>query len=152
MNLFSAPPLPIKKSLPYIPSELITIALEDLEWVEKNRRYAVKMNHWHSPLKRGWFFNTPCKVCLAGAVMAHSLGIETDMSKSPSFFPTKYSEPLYAIDRLRCGDLSGAFVVLRLPLCPDLPSRFDIPYYSDDPVGFKFRLSSMARSLASFGY
>ena len=53
-------------TLPDKPSELIRLALSDLEKCEGDSRYEVDMNEWHVPTQKGHV----CYVCLAGSVMA----------------------------------------------------------------------------------
>lgn len=67
--------------LPDKPSALIRLALDDLEKVEKDGRYRVDMTQWHG----GWRpeRDIPCRVCLAGAVMAKTLGTNLRASIVP---------------------------------------------------------------------
>ena len=54
------------RKLPKTPSKLLTVALNDLRKVEKDRKhYQVNMGAWHSPSSFG-----QCGVCLAGSVLA----------------------------------------------------------------------------------
>ena len=53
------------KKLPNKPSELLKVALTDLELVEGDSKYRVDMRNWHTPQ-----YDKTCEVCLAGSVMA----------------------------------------------------------------------------------
>ena len=63
-----------KQHLPKTPSALIRAALRDLRACEADDRYVVDMDEWHGPATddRG---KEVCKVSLAGAVMAQTLGL-----------------------------------------------------------------------------
>ena len=57
--------------LPNKKSELLTLALRDLEVVEKDNKYTVDMgDYYHQTMNS-------CYVCLAGAVMANTLDAES---------------------------------------------------------------------------
>lgn len=62
-------PQPLSKH----PGRALLQALEDLETVEKNPKYAVDMDTWHAPAANG-----KCYVCLAGAVLANRYPIGND--------------------------------------------------------------------------
>lgn len=89
--------------LPDKPSELLLLALEDLQKVESDPRYVVDMGAWHSP-------NGKCRVCLAGAVMAGKLGVTPDQSMTPSRLPEALK--LRALDFLRVGEIDLALRTL----------------------------------------
>lgn len=65
------------KQLPKKPSELLRVALADLEAVENMPGYVIDMGTWHSPQSDG------CHVCHAGAVMANSLNVEKSFYAYP---------------------------------------------------------------------
>ena len=60
-------------NLPSKLSDVILIALEDLEKAEKSKEYEIDMDDWYKP-------NGVCKVCFAGAVMAQSEGLGKGLS------------------------------------------------------------------------
>lgn len=61
------------------PSDLILIALKDMEKVEKNPKYKIDQGKWHDPNKN----KTKCSVCFAGSVMAMTYKLK----------PTEYYVP-----------------------------------------------------------
>lgn len=67
-------------ALPLDPSELLTLAANDLRAVGDNPDYQVYMGDWHAPDGR------VCSVCLAGAVMAGTLKVPKDAVCIPSFY------------------------------------------------------------------
>lgn len=79
------------------PSELIRVALEDLEKCEADPRYRVDMSLWHEP------HCGECYVCLAGAVMAQELGVGTTRRACPTSFDEDVRERLNALDGFRRG-------------------------------------------------
>ena len=88
------------KSLPDVPSELIEVALHDLESVERDERYVVKMLDWHQPLP----FHSICNVCLAGSVMAKTLNVPPREKFSPCDFPDMDTEnKILALNEFRRG-------------------------------------------------
>lgn len=58
--------------LPDRPSELLKLAMADLDAVRADPQYHVDMAAWHIPQSNG-----VCAVCLAGSVMANTLGLES---------------------------------------------------------------------------
>lgn len=89
-------------TLPDKPSALIKLALDDLRKAERDPRYEVWMGYWHTgtwhPQER-----TACCVCLAGAVMAGTLGAYP----ADAMFPESYDEEtcgkLEALNYFRLG-------------------------------------------------
>ena len=62
------------KELPNKRSELIKVAIADLELVEKDKNYTLNMDQWHVPIIEDFNLDfKSCAVCLAVAVMAKSL-------------------------------------------------------------------------------
>ena len=84
--------------------ELLALALDDFEKVLRDPRYAVQMGDYHMPDEQG----RKCHVCLAGAVMAKSLGASPAERVSPHNFPEEVGERLDALDDLRMGEVLGA--------------------------------------------
>ena len=125
-----------------VPHELITLALADLEAIEKNPDTSIDMGQWISDPYEG-----VCRVCLAGSVLYCSLGHrDTDhdlIEDSPEF---RWAP---ALDSLRMGCVASFFVELRLPF-PTSEVFWNrvaqTPYtsYEDDPAAFKEWLSRIA--------
>ena len=84
--------------LPNNPSELILLALHDLELCEKDDRYKIEMVYWHVPRTKGY-----CHVCLGGSVMAKTL--DCDPSKDINPLDTKFHKQLNALDQFRKGNI-----------------------------------------------
>lgn len=109
------------KTLPSKPSELVELAILDLKAIEQNPNYLIDMDSWHV----GSYRDHPnierprCLVCLAGAVMAQSLGIETTMTVKPwdPIFDEDDStkNKLEALDSFRSGDIYNGIT----HMCPE---------------------------------
>jgi len=87
-----------KDPLPDKTSELLTLALDDLEEVLKLPGYTPHHFIWHRLTNDG-----RCQVCLAGAVMAGTLEAERHVAHLPSDFSESINEKLLLLDALRNG-------------------------------------------------
>ena len=93
--------------LPDKPSELIRLALDDLEKAEKSPTYEVNMDRWHTQEEDGI-----CHVCLAGSVMAFSLDVPAEQTIDLTDWIKKDPEiasKLIALDYLRIDAFTEAF-------------------------------------------
>lgn len=145
-------------NLPDKMSDLIELALMDLEAVENNPQYSVNMGFWHEPR-----FDTGmgvfCAVCFAGAVMANTLKADVNMDAFPGRFDKETETKLLSLDDLRRGEVWNAVDDWKtrglLPRDTVLPSEiqyFDIARYSDNPVDFKQDMANMALALREHGF
>lgn len=136
--------------LPRLPSALIRVGVRDLEACERDGRYEVHMYDWHRN-RRG-----KCSVCLAGAVMAQTLGRSPSDDLEPYFFETDTALALDALNSLRMGIASTALIDLGLVTVGDAPSIIHlnrtIPRYQLDPPAFKKAMLDYADFLEQEGY
>lgn len=130
--------------LPDKPSQLIRVALRDLEKCERSRLYHVDMLDWHRP-------NGHCRVCLAGAVMAKSLGVPHNIKISPFDFEGEVMQKLRALNFFRCGFYDEAFYVLEIKRPEAFPDEANITDYADDKAQFKRDMRKLASLLAKEG-
>lgn len=86
-----------KSTLPNLPSELITLALEDLVSCENDAGYTIDMTEWHKPTQMA-----ECLVCFAGAVMAQTLQADISFIYTPSMMMSE-SAKLNSLDSFRQG-------------------------------------------------
>lgn len=96
--------------LPDTLSDLILLALDDLERAEASRQHKVDMYAWHQPdaIKvRG----SKCVVCFAGSVMAFTLGAEASKRLGPSNWDAVTERKLRALDQVRLGRIAIAIEV-----------------------------------------
>ena len=125
-----SPPVP---ALPDTLGALLRVGLDDLRACEADAGYRIDMACWHTPDPVpddgpvGGRTAGPCAVCLAGAVMARSLGADPARSASPAGLVDRAPgaawmevettawdasgrtyDKLSALDDLRCGRASAA--------------------------------------------
>lgn len=137
----SAPPTEVL--LPHVPSALIRLALADLRKVEAMpETYDVNMYDWHEPK------NGKCSVCLAGSVMASSLGVSSDKAEYPGALGEHNGAALDALNSLRVGWVEEAF------MCLSINESFkdrEIPIYSFEPESFHLAMRVLASDLEMIG-
>lgn len=129
-------------TLPDKPSELILVALADLEAVEKDPAYTVDMAKWHR------FEGGTCFVCLAGAVLAKTVGLYPQETVGPHSVKTEISDKMRALDSFRTGDVAGGLWYLEAE-GEGIQSSMTVPLYDSDPAGFKGALRQIAEMLAT---
>jgi hypothetical protein len=131
--------------LPDKPSELIRLAIGDLVKCESDDRYRIKMTSWHFPVK-GF-----CEVCLAGSVMANTLGCDIDRLLDPDDFDEGLTSKLNSLDWFRIGNINEALLELNIPLPEGLDDEWDVPSYSENPAAFKLEMLKLADDLQGIG-
>lgn len=139
----------MSKRLPDKPSELIRLALADLRKVEADELYEVNMNLWHAPMHS----KPVCAVCLAGAVMAMTLGAKPWTDMLPSFYKGKTTRKLSALDSFRIGEVDFALVTLGIDvtaLSQKVANRGIVPYHINRE-GFHFQMLELADALEGAG-
>ena len=98
--------------LPDLPSELLALALDDLEKCQADEHYSFYMGTWHKPSDydaiRPSDEGVVCNVCVAGAVIGKTLGAHPEHSYTPSFYNFDTSYKLLALDNLRMGSVTLA--------------------------------------------
>ena len=96
--------------LPNTLSGMIRVALKDEDRVFKSPKYYVDMDEWHLPPEYGPRKNSKvCRVCLAGAVMAGTLGLDHTTYETPnSLLDDDAAGRLGSLDRIRTGDVFEA--------------------------------------------
>lgn len=119
---------------------LIRLAVADLERCEVSEDYVVDMKFWHVPGGAG-----TCFVCLAGAVMAQTLGVDAQVDATPGWSEERCK--LWALDAVRSGELRRALKLMNKD--PSVADRVDvvIPSYKADPEGFKREMLRLAEVL-----
>lgn len=156
MNLLNA-----EDTLPDIPSELIRVALSDLEKCELDDRYVIDMKCWHSPNYQYSSKQRPmkCHVCLSGAIMAKQYNLNNNDYYSPAFLPKAYRK-LMAIDSFCNGYVLAGLLDLGYKQ-KDLESNIgnlksldnvNIIPYNEDQSKFKEQMNELADFLEENGY
>lgn len=132
------------KRLPNKPSQLLRLAMNDLEIIEKDPRYEIDMAEYHY---RADGFT--CLVCMAGAVMANTMKLDYTKYAHPISFPDETRQKLFAINSLRCGDVVEALVILGLKMKYGL--CFKATDYHKDKEAFKFEMEFLIIALQEEG-
>lgn len=98
--------------LPNTLSGMIRIALKDEDQVFKSSKYYVDMSEWHLPPEYGPHKNSKvCRVCLAGAVMAGTLGLAPTEYETPnSILSDEDADRLASLDCVRTGAVRDALI------------------------------------------
>ena len=144
-------------TLPSLPSELIRAALEDLRACERDDGYVVDMSNWHGPItdNRG---RKVCAVCLAGAVMAQTLGLPHDLDIDDTDlagYGCDDQGALLALDYFRRGMMTAGLLFLHHDV--DKLSEewqqyaYEAEYDQADPEPFHRQMHRRADYLASCG-
>ena len=85
-------------------SGLLNLALDDLELVNKDKKYKINMNYWQKKQK-----GKQCEVCLAGSVLAKTFNVpKISLDDLEGEVKEETMNKLWAIDSIREGDLVQA--------------------------------------------
>ncbi len=119
------------------PSVIMKIALDDLEACEKDPRYQIVMDTCHEA------YEDKCCVCMAGAVLAKSLGADIKFNAA-IYFAHRFENPsplygyLRAIDSFRQGYLAVGLMQLNVDIRDSkIPAMIYVPPYQTQPAAFK---------------
>lgn len=147
-----------ENQLPSVPSELITVALNDFIAAENAPNVKIDMDTWHAVLDLDITKPPTCVVCLGGAVIRGTLMPDIDTKKyiAPEDFDVDTEMKLHALDALRQGRvlqfLDYIPFVKATPLALDLAYEWDQDdcdaggycSYEDDDEKFKDWLKRLA--------
>lgn len=104
-----------KKRTPQLPkkmSALLRVAVRDAQALEKSKKYKLAMGDWHVPADES--VSGKCEVCLAGSVMARTLGCNPSENMDPHELRPRLADALLAINCMREGDFFSAAAQLGL--------------------------------------
>jgi hypothetical protein len=131
------------------PSQLIKVALKDLEVAERSDQTSINMSFWVLP--RCSAAENRCTVCLAGAVMVGSLGASTSEHGTPEdYFNIFVRNRLYAIDQFRKGEVSSGLNLMDVPLPKGMPTYVFVPHYGFHTDAFKRAMADLVDLLESY--
>lgn len=152
------------------PSELIKLAVADLEKAEKAKN-VINMGNWCVYDVS----NKKCSVCFAGSVMVNTLGNKTpvknllagkdlygeevssedlwntEISIDPCDFP-KEELALEALNKFREGRIEEGFYQLDIELPDDIVTNVKVSSYNGNKVKFKNQMKELAKALKKKGY
>lgn len=132
--------------LPDKPSELLMVAMEDLEKCENDPSYKIEMSEWVDCR------DLVCEVCHAGAVIVHTLKVRGSNNGeliSPSDFDEDTEVKLLAIDNIREGYVRNflTFMGCNIPDSLNFETSYDwfsenknLHYYSKSKDPKKFEI------------
>ena len=141
-----------KELLPKKPSVLLRLALKDLEVCRNSPDYTISMGHWYYKDA-----DDLCSVCLAGAVMSQTLGLDPGESQSCGPYTSDLSisdntrNRLLALNSFRCGNLLGGLNRLGCKPPKDLPETVRITQYEISPEKFLEDMYKLVETFERFG-
>ena len=142
--------------LPTTPSELIRAALADLHACEHDDRYVVDMGWWHEPVYN-YDYET-CAVCLAGAVMAQTLGLPDDLDIDDDDLEQygRVGDRLRALDCFRRGRIKEGLDMVGYDDADKLSEEWQqyasvAKYDKSNPDKFHVHMNSLADYFESCG-
>ena len=117
---------------------LLRVAVADMDGCRGDPRYRLRMGAWHMPGRVGGVEGAPCEVCLAGAVMARSLGADPEEWLAPAEWTEDTRARLRALDLMRLGRVGEAFDRIGRRRPRGLRARRPMPGYDGDggPVAY----------------
>ena len=101
-----------KQNFPSTMHGMLAVAIADARSLDRTL-YDPQHPHWHSHSR-----TAPCKVCLAGAVIARSLAAPIDRTFTPQCFKGDSTRKLEALDSMRVGKWIRAYRCFHLKLPP----------------------------------
>jgi hypothetical protein len=134
-------------TLPDLPSELIRLALHDLELCENDNRYMINMGLWH--VRQNTEVGGSCSVCLAGSVMAKTLDTSLVNAFPADFESTGTEMKLIALNKFRTGDVKRGLQCLNI-VCDEV-DNFVPTDYAYDAEGFKQSMEFLIVRLEAAG-
>ena len=135
------------RPLPNKLSALIFLAIEDLERAERSPDHVIQMSTWCRKDIIG-----KCHVCLAGSVMAFSLGGPFNIGYDAPLWDTPDGKKMFDLNSVRSGDVEDAFDYLTDCQHEIVWLEEDIVEYHTDPTLFKTQLRDLAGRLDTAGY
>lgn len=145
--------------LPRKPSKLLRIALADLVKVERSKKYVIDMGTYHTPISE-WDMEIGrhCAVCLAGSIMARTLGSDPKDRIIPSDFGETTARKLYAVSDLQFGNIHGGLIHLNYAtstinrIIDQVGEERNMPGYLADPVAYKNAVRNLANDFEAAGF
>lgn len=134
--------------LPKLASDLIELALNDLEKCEADPRYQINMGTWHKPIKGS---EAVCAVCFAGAVMAQTNMVDINENHNGSALSDADEDRIDALNEFRCGYIREGLDRMGLTINDGVPDDFDAADYRVYPAKFKAEMKALASDLRQAG-
>ena len=113
-----------RSPLPDTLTELLEVAIADGRSLIGNENYRFFSGDWHRAIVDSETYTCKNYVCLAGAVMAGTLGTNHLYDCLPREFPKSVSRKLVCIDDMRTGDFRMAWMNMYGTLAPEYVQDF----------------------------
>ena len=138
-------------------SDMIEHAVNDLRLCERDSRYSINMNQWHSGTKFG--NDGKCEVCLGGAVIAKSLNYDIGLNTGVWAYRGRTRAILRALNLAQIGGIKGAILEFYSPFATEIASqnvaKWDEPFvlsdYAKDPDQFNYQMETYITKLWKLG-
>lgn len=132
------------KDLPNKPSEILELALQDLDLCELDPDYKINMGQWHTG-------GEICQVCLAGSILAKTIGVPKNISFDPKGFSPSIRCKMDFLEYVRLGYIGKAYNHLQRKRPVGVFSEVSVTYYHTDPIKFKTDLRNLISHLKEHG-
>lgn len=129
--------------LPDKPSELIQLALNDVEKVEAQPEYVINMNVWISLRS---IPTLVCAVCFGGAVMTQTCHLQEHPPLDDPLWPK-----FVALNHFRQGHIASGLASLGLLMPRGCPDRVVVRDYAIHSTDFENDVARVIRILKSYG-
>jgi len=140
----------ISVRLPNKLGKMLTKALDDLEWVEKNPKYKVNMMEF----ARKRAHSGVCEVCLGGSQLIGNLPKGEFVIRPAEHLSPSTARKLFALDALRKGFVGNAIAEIQssdpsMPVAADdhVLDMEDVASYHDNPELWKAQMRLLAVKL-----
>lgn len=152
--------------LPSKASDLIDLAVKDIEAVERSKKFKIGMDRvYHGTLIDSTSGRKVCEVCFGGAVLAKSIGCEpteagTTKAKNLLDENNSLAKKIFALDSFRVGEVIHGLTQLRgADLSAAVEKKlyshgiydFEATEYSKNPLAFKLEMRTLAFKLRQVG-
>lgn len=141
-----------KPTLPDLLSEIIFLAVDDMEKAEASIHHRVNMSLWHDQRAVGTWGDSRCYVCFAGGVMAFTLDAPVGETVCPGHWGDAILQKLYALNSVRTGSVRSALIHMGNDGATWPDELATMPIYRDNPRHFKAYMRDLASRLATAGY
>lgn len=142
------------QQLPDRPSELLRLALSDLRKCEQDPTFRIDMGVWLLPAGvntlEGRYYDQ-CSVCLAGSVIAQTLGHPLCLSGGPSDWRLDTARKLFALNYFRIGSIEAAYLWLVRKKPEGIPFHVPVCRYDENKDKFHKDMDELVHLLETHG-
>jgi len=130
-------------------SDLIELAIKDIQLCKKDKRYEIDMTEWHTYS----LFTDICSVCLVGSVLAKTLGADRVTEIPWRDYPKILHDKIHFLNELKYGNIHiGDIPTLSVKL-DKLLTDLSLNPIETYPTQIQFKtLIAIAKELHKAGY